>query len=479
MSRLHQILVLGTLVLAAAGCGGSGGGSGGPANANPGLYESAYTRGAGSVAVNIPTNGNITALVSDTDGNTYTGTLIGPLAGTGLKTPGTSQFSGTLTNTHNSSDTLSFFGNFGTSGSTTTINGSVSGAFSASFVALNEQESSGLKPPQIAGSYTGTATIEQGGTQVASADVTATVTSAGSFTGDLTDSTDSENAVSFDATISPGGGFVGTATEVVPALKTAMRSLLSRMSTPGSVATVEVFFGTIAKSSSTLVVSATVPGTSPSTDSVVSITLTKVSGSNQFTGSFKGSSFTALNTSIASDTLNVQSNGNFSGVSTGVFGGTPVTFSGNINTNGVVTGSSGTNTTISGLLHFNSANQLTGTLITTQGSQSAPVAVTLVKSGQPLQFVGSWSGPYAPVSGTGGSGVATTTVATNGSLTGQLSPTGGSPETYSGTVNSLGVLSLTDTDGTVSGGAAYDSQGNLIILFGSGTNIEGATLTPN
>src|SRR5579872_4441945 len=99
MIRLRMLLIVTAALAVSMGCGGGGGG-GPTGNANPGLYEGAYSRGGGSVVIDVASQGPITMILTDESGGTFMGTV------TESQTQGSFDFSGTLTNSQ-TSQTLS------------------------------------------------------------------------------------------------------------------------------------------------------------------------------------------------------------------------------------------------------------------------------------------------------------------------------------------------------------------------------------
>ena len=455
MSRLHHFLLLCMLIIGVVGCGGGGGGGGSNGNVNPGIYAAAYSRGGGSIIINIPPSGSITAVVVDENGVTYAGTL--------TETPGApvEDLTGTLANVTNPTQTLDFTGTFTPIGSLITINGQFTGDFSITFTANEVHSSTNLKVSDVAASYTGTVTIMQGTLQLDSGNVNATINSSGALSGTATSTANPSGTTSFTGTVVQGGGVAGL---VIPAGQSSQ----------------DPFFGTVTiPSTNHLTIDVTVPGSSPSENLTVTLNLAKGSGSSPFTGSYKGPSFlNAGGGKISFATLNVLANGSFTGTSTDALSGNQSSFDGTIASDGTVIGSSGSSS-LAGTLAFNSSNQLAGTLIVGQNGQSALDTVVFIKNGQPLQFVGNWAGPFSTIVGTGESGNESTTVSTSGTVSGVLTPTGGSPETYSGTINSLGQLTFSDPTETLTGGGALDASGNFIIRVKDNSgNVLGATLSP-
>src|SRR6476620_10969133 len=130
MYRYLFALLLVVVCCVCTSCGGGGGGGGGAtSNANPGIYEGAYSRGGGSIVIDVASQGAIKVILTDESGGTYTGTV------TESQTQGSFDFTGTLHNTQSPTQTLSLTASLIPGGSQVTINGQVSGAFSVSFAA--------------------------------------------------------------------------------------------------------------------------------------------------------------------------------------------------------------------------------------------------------------------------------------------------------------------------------------------------------
>lgn len=247
MRGWRQILVLCLLLGASAGCGG--GGSAETGNANPGVYEAAYSRGGGSLVINIPSGGGaINAILVDEAGGTFSGTLTG--------SPGSGGFhiNGTLHDIASPSTTI-VVDAVVTLANGVEISGNLTGALSVSFLATRQEPANDLTPAQLLGTWQGTDILMQGHLQVAADNVFISFSSTGILTGTWQSIAIPSTGGSFSARVASGGGFVGT-------------SIANGQSSP------VIFFGTITKPSADhLTVKFTNPGSSPGQDTTGTMTL--------------------------------------------------------------------------------------------------------------------------------------------------------------------------------------------------------------
>jgi len=427
MSKGWNLLFVVALGICTA-CGGGGGG-GASANANPGIYEGAYSRGGGSIVIDVSATGPINAILTDESGDTYVGTL------TENRTMGSIDITGTLHNTKTPSKILSINSSLSI-GSTITINGQITGEFSVSFGAVKVADANNLTISSVTAPYTGTYVTQQGSQQIDAGTIDAVVTGPGEFCGKATSTTTPGQIRFFSSALGNGGGFVGLVTSP-------------------DEQTLQPFFGTASKTSNGITVNFTNPGSSPTQPATGTLTLTKFAPSptNPFAGTFTGSAFSPTGPSISSLHVTVKADGTLSVTSTDTISGTTSTVSGFTSSDGKIVAVNGSGLFVDGSWAFNTSNQLAGSV--SFADFNPPTVFRLTKSNQPLQFVGAWGGPFTEGSTTGN---ITVIVSTNGSVSGTETPTGGSPITFSGSVDATGNLTLTGPFGTSHGGVALTPQ---------------------
>ena len=248
MFGLRNVLPLAVISVIAAGC--AGGAIGTVGNAQPGLYEAAYSRGGGSLAINIPPTGNIIAFLVDESGGNFTGKL------TQTTVQGVTTYTGTLDNTQAPTTTVDLMATL-SGGQAPTISGSLTGAFSVSFTADKVSAGTSETPFAFAGNYTGTVSMTQNGQPLDSGTVNASSSSTGVFNATFTSTAHPTETGSVSATITVGAGVIGLLTP------------------PGGSEL--VLIGTITKPDSTHVtITFTLPGSSPSETITGTMNLTKV-----------------------------------------------------------------------------------------------------------------------------------------------------------------------------------------------------------
>ena len=452
MTRCWNALILVVVFCLCSGCGGGGGG-GSSVNPDAGVYEGPYSRGGGTIVIEIGKSNQGDAVLSDDSGDTYVGTL----TETGVRNH---IYSGTLHDPLDPNKTINVNVTVARLGTTVSINGTVSGTFTASFTVNQVVISNSASASTAAGAYNGTSiTTNAVGTQIDTGNANGTLTSTGIFHLDFTSNTLSGQTGSLAGIETSGGGIIGLITP------------------PGGTEPTS-FFGKVTQPTpSGIKVNITIPGSSPSETTNDAFTLTPGSAI-LFNGHYHGSSVTESNGSgsISAIDLTVSAGGTLSGVATDTITGTPVTLSGTIATNGNVTGNIGSHT-FSGNLNFNFANQLAGTF--TEQGVNGETDISLAGIGQLLIYHGFWNGSYNQ------NGVKvgdmSMTVNEDGSINGTLTPTGGSASSFTGTVTDQGQVSLI-LPGSVSGtgGVGLDSSGNLGFTFiSSGGPITWASLSQN
>jgi len=450
MARYWYALTLVIVFSLCVACGGGGGGGGTSVNPNAGVYEGLYSRGGGTVVIEIDKSGQCNAVLSDDSGDTY----FGILTERGLRN---STFSGTLHNALQFSKTIDVIVVAARFGTTVTINGTVSGTFTASFTVNQVAISNGASASTAAGAYAGTSTTTNAvGTQLDTGNANAILTTNGIFHLDFTSNTHSGETGSLAGIETSSGGIIGLITP------------------PGSTAPT-AFFGTVTQPApSQLNVTISLPGSLPTETTNDTFNL-NIGSAILFNGHYHGSSVTAANGSgsISAVDLTVSAGGTLSGVATDTITGNPVTFSGNILTNGNVTGNIGSHT-FSGNLNFNLANRLTGTF--TEDGVSGSTDVSLDFIGALLQYHGFWNGAYNQNGVKVGD--VSMTLNNDGSINGTLTPTGGAASSFTGTVTDKGQVTLLLGSATAIGGVGLDSSGNLGFTFlQSGSPVTWAVLS--
>ena len=197
-----------------------------------------------------------------------------------------------------------------------------------------------------------------------------------------------------------------------------------------------------------------------------------VNKGSKFAGSFEGVYF---NTSPGSNLpsvgrvyMNISSAGAVTGTSSNWQDAFNDTIGGTVSTEGTVSltfTENGQTTTGTGTVSITGAGILSGDITVSDGS---PAHITLNRIGNPLMFVGQYSGTFANADS---HGTVTLTVSADGSTSGSANNiTSGKTVTLVGTLSSVGYVTVTATnpDNTTkfsAGGAGLDPNGNLVLII--------------